>query len=148
MNLSKKFSNFSWVICCNQTFLRGDGFVVCLGPIYFWRHFYPDFTVILFLTSKLLKTSLSCSGTLWSTRRVKHLWVISPNELWGLVSIYLKSIFPQISRQEIQSSSRGVKTTFKFGEYSVTFTFKKLKTTLCLHQFCLQLDKDETLRKM
>ena len=80
------------------------------------------FTLILmlFLTSKLLKTSLSCSGTLWSTRRVKHLWVISPNELWGLVSIYLKSIFPQISRHEIQNSSRGVKTAFKFGKYSVS----------------------------
>jgi len=81
--------------------------------------------LILFLTSKLLKTSLSCSGTLWSTRVE-----LSRNELWGLARIYLKSIFLQISSHEIQNSSRGVKTTFRFGEYSVSRSPRR-KLKLC-----------------
>ena len=81
----------------------------------FFAWFYAIFDVKI-----ALKRQFCFSGLLWSTRRVDHMCVISPNEVWGLVSIYLKSLPPKYHVKKSKTHHGGSKNKNHFFLFAST----------------------------
>ena len=87
-----------------------------------------------FLTSKLLKNvNFAPLGHFGQHSHVDHMCVILPNEVWGLVSIYLKSLPLKYHVKKSKTHREGVEKTIFFALQAVdgitNFTFRNKANT-------------------